>query len=243
MTDADEIDGPAAAAGRANSVTKLGAAMLGDAAAWITGRANLGAAVLGDAAAWITKAPVRAVGNFTAPPLAPSKQYHFFICHHQGSGGDQARVLSEMLKGRGYAVWYDNGVPSDLRNLEGMRGGVRSSASLLLFLSGRKELGGVPDASGEYEGPFTRWYCHQEIATARSQRLPVIGVMEVDEGKNKADLAEEKCRARTGAADGGPISEHKEDVLALLDGPRSVVFLPFRRQQHELESMLTEICL
>ena len=25
--------------------------------------------------------------------LAPGKKWHFFICHHQGSGGDQARIL------------------------------------------------------------------------------------------------------------------------------------------------------
>jgi hypothetical protein len=178
-----------------------------------------------------------------APPLTPPKEYHFFICHHQGSGGDQAHLLCEALRARGYAVWYDNGVHSDARNLEGMRAGVRSSACLLLFVSGRKELRGAADSSGEYEGPFTRWYCHQEMATARSERLPVIGVMEVEERYNKADLAEEKRRARTGGADGGPISEHAEDILALLDGPRSVVFLPFRRQQHEWEPMLREIGL
>ncbi len=100
----------------------------------------------------------------------------------------------------------------------------------------------MPDLSGMYEGPFTRWYCHQEMETARSERLPVIGVMEVDERYNKADLAEERHRARTGGANGGPITPHAEDILALLDGPNSVVFLPFRRQQHEMEAMMAEIC-
>jgi hypothetical protein len=81
------------------------------------------------------------------------------------------------------------------------------------------------------------------MATARSERLPVIGVIEVEERYNKAELAEEKRRARTGGANGGPITPHAEDILALLDGPNSVVFLPFRRQQHEIDnSMLTEIC-
>ena len=169
-----------------------------------------------------------------APPLTPPKEYHFFICHHQGSGGDQAHLLCDALRSRGYKVWYDNVVQSDARNLGGMQRGVRSSACLLLLLSGRKEnAAGVPDSSGVYEGPFTRPYCHQETATARSERLPVIGVMEVDERYNKADLAEEKRRARTGGANGGPISEHAEDILALLDGSNSVVFLPFRRQQHD----------
>jgi hypothetical protein len=177
-----------------------------------------------------------------APPLTPPKEFHFFICHHQGSGGDQAHLLFDALRSRGYKVWYDNGVQSDARNLHGMQRGVRSSACLLLLLSGRKEKAGVPDSSGVYEGPFTRWYCHHEMATARSERLPVIGVMEVEERYNKADLVEEKRRARTGGANGGPISEHAEDILALLDGPNSVVFLPFRRQQHETEAMLAEIC-
>ena len=101
----------------------------------------------------------------------------------------------------------------------------------------------MPDSRGVYEGPFTRWYCHQEMATACLERLPVIGVMEVDERYHRADLAEEKHRARTGGANGGPITPHAEDILALLDGPNSVVFLPFRRQQHEMEAMLAEICL
>ncbi len=100
----------------------------------------------------------------------------------------------------------------------------------------------MPDSSGVYEGPFTRWYCHQQMATARSERLPVIGVMEVEERYNRADFAEEKHRARTGGANGGPISEHAENILALLDGPNSVVFLPFRRQQPEMVAMLAEIC-
>ncbi len=179
-----------------------------------------------------------------APWLTPPKEYHFFICHHQGSGGDQAHLLCDALRSRGYKVWYDNGVKSDARNLGGMQRGVRSSACLLLLLTGRKEnAAGVSDSSGVYEGPFTRWYCHQEMETARSERLPVIGVMEVEERYNKADLAEEKRRARTGGANGGPISEHAENILALLDGPNSVVFLPFRRQQHEMEAMLAEICL
>jgi GTPase SAR1 family protein len=178
-----------------------------------------------------------------APPLTPPKEYHFFICHHQGSGSDQAHLLCEKLKSLGYKVWYDNGVQADARNLQGMQRGVRSSACLLLLLTGRKEnAAGVPDSSGVYEGPFTSWYCHHEMATARSERLPVIGVMEVDERYNKADLAEERHRARTGGANGGPITPHAEDILALLDGPNSVMFLPFRRQQHETEAMLAEIC-
>ena len=187
-------------------------------------------------------APAPAPASFV-PPLTPPKIYHFFICHHQGSGGDQAHLLCEALKARGYAVWYDNCVQTDERNLEGMQRGVRSSACLLLFLSGRKERAGVPDSSGVYEGPFTRWYCHQEMAAARSERLPVIGVMEVEDRYNKVDFAEERRRARTGGANGGPISEHAENILALLEGDRSVVFINFRRDRDEWECMLDKICL
>ena len=70
-------------------------------------------------------------------------------------------------------------------------------------------------------------YCDQEAATARSERLPVIGVMEVDELYNKADLAEEKHRESTGGANGGPISPRAEDILALLDGPNPAL-LPLK---------------
>ncbi len=69
----------------------------------------------------------------------------------------------------------------------------------------------------------------------------MIGVMEVDERYNRADLAEERHRARSGGVNGGPISEHAEHILALLDGPNSVVFLPFRRQQHEMAATPSEI--
>jgi hypothetical protein len=84
-------------------------------------------------------------------------------------------LVVRKLKPQGY---NDNDVQSDDRNLNG-NSGVRSSACLLLLLTGKKE-------SAVYEGPFTR------MATARSERLPVIGVgvMEVDERYNKADLAE-----------------------------------------------------
>ncbi len=104
---------------------------------------------------------------------------------------------------------------------------MRSSACLLLLLTGKKE-------SAVYEGPFTR------MATARSERLPVIGVgvMKVDERYNKADLAEEEHRAIQGGVNVGPITPRAEDILALLDGPNSVVSFPFRRQHHEMEAML-----
>ena len=36
------------------------------------------------------------------PSLPPGKRYHFFICHHQGSGGDQAHLLCMLLENKGY---------------------------------------------------------------------------------------------------------------------------------------------
>jgi hypothetical protein len=42
--------------------------------------------------------------------------------------------------------------------------------------------------SGVYDRPFTRWHCHQEMATARSEGLPVSGVMEVEDRLNSATL-------------------------------------------------------
>ncbi len=176
-------------------------------------------------------------------PLS-SKKYHFFICHHQSSGGDQSHILKEGLENRGYKIWYDNGQHAAERNLAGMEEGVRQSCCLLVFLSGRRETNSMADPTGVYEGVFTRWFCHKELAKAREFNLPVVGVREEgrspEDKSNVADFAEERRRARTGK-DGGPISEHAEDILVLLEGPQSVVFLPFRRQQHEKAAMLSEI--
>jgi hypothetical protein len=90
------------------------------------------------------------------PALPASKRYHFFLCHHQGSGGDQAYSLFLLLTARGYKVWYDNGQAASSRNLQGMRKGVTESVCLLVFLSSRHETADHPDANGLYEGPFTR---------------------------------------------------------------------------------------
>ena len=70
--------------------------------------------------------------------LPPDKNFHFFICHHQSSGGNQARILFDQLAGLGCSVWYDNAVAPGQRNLDGMRRGVRESVTLLIFLSGRE---------------------------------------------------------------------------------------------------------
>lgn len=84
--------------------------------------------------------------------LPDGKQYHYFICHHQGSGGNQAKILYDQLTGLGCSVWYDNEMPATERNLDGMQRGVRASVTLLLFLSGREETNGQPDKNGKYEG-------------------------------------------------------------------------------------------
>ena len=69
---------------------------------------------------------------------------------------------------------YDNEQPATERNVDGMKRGVRHSLSLLIFLSGRRETDGEADKAGEYEGPFTRWYCHEEMATARKHGLALL---------------------------------------------------------------------
>jgi hypothetical protein len=89
-------------------------------------------------------------------PLANGKSYHFFICHHQGSGGKQACILDLRLRSLGYKVWYDNAQPSEERVLKGMQEGVSNSMCILIFLSGRKETDGEADKNGLYEGTFTR---------------------------------------------------------------------------------------
>mgnify|MGYP003322286436 CR=1 FL=1 len=76
------------------------------------------------------------------------------------------------------------------------------------------------------------------MATAHAEGVRCIGVMETDERHGKPDFALEKSRARTGK-DGGPVHEkHVEANLRLLD---EVCFVPFRRQEHEIEGMLSEI--
>ena len=131
-------------------------------------------------------------------PLPKGKKYHFFICHHQGSGGDQANILFSSLKGMGFKVWWDNGQAANERTLPGMKRGVRESVCLLIFLSGRKETAGQGDINGQYEGPFTRWFCHEEMATAQDNSLAFVGVMEQDERHGKADFDAEKQKDRRG---------------------------------------------
>eukprot|EP01043_Picozoa_sp_COSAG02_P106780 COSAG02_NODE_42782_length_381_cov_0.914894_1_plen_89_part_01 len=84
------------------------------------------------------------------------------------------------------------------------------------------------------------------MATAHTHGLRCVGVMETDERHGKPDFVQEKLRARTGGknADGifdghTPVhARHVEQNLRLLD---EVCFIPLRRQEHEVQAMLTEI--
>ena len=51
--------------------------------------------------------------------------------------------------------------------------------TLLVFLSGRRETDGQAGPTGVYQGPFTRWFCHEEMAAARDEGLHIIGVMQI----------------------------------------------------------------
>ena len=159
------------------------------------------------------------------------------VCVRKGSGGDQSNILCKDLERLGYRVWYDNRQNALHRNLEGMKRGVRQSMCLMIFLSGRRETDGVADMNGLYEGPFTRWFCHEEMTTAHEHGLRCIGVVETDERKGKPDMGLEKSRALTGRR-GGPVNPNAMHNVHLL---ADVCFIPFRRQQHEVDSMLAEI--
>jgi hypothetical protein len=177
--------------------------------------------------------------RWTVPPLPHGKRYHFFLCHHQNSGGDQSHLLCESLTARGFSVWYDNSQQGVHRNIDGMKTGVQESVCLLLFLSGRKEnQDGNADSNGEYEGLFTRWFCHEEMSTAHAAGLRCIGVMETDTRKGAPDLSLEKGRAISGGPREQPVHPDAHANIHLLD---DICFIPFRREAHEKEAMLNEI--
>ena len=134
-------------------------------------------------------------------------------------------------------MWYDNRRAADHRNLEGMKRGVRESEVLLIFLSGRKETDGQPDLRGLYEGPFTRWFCQEEMTAAHEAGLRCVGVKEDDERYGKPDIGLEKSRSQTGK-DGRPIHERATQNATILD---EICFINFRRQQHEMKGMIDEV--
>ena len=110
----------------------------------------------------------------------------------------------------------------------------RNSVVLLIFLSGRKESGGHPDPAGLYEGPFSRWFCHEEMAAAHAAGLRCVGVMETEPRHGMPDFALEKSRALTGGKDGGPVNANAPQNVHLLD---DICFVPLRRQEHEVQAM------
>jgi hypothetical protein len=124
-----------------------------------------------------------------------------------------------------------------------MKRGVRHSLSLLIFLSGRRETDGEADKAGEYEGPFTRWYCHEEMATARKHGLTIVGVKEEDVRFGKPDFELERQRGMMGGkvgADGvcGPVHLQAPENLELLN---KVCFISRRTQQHEIKGYIAEV--
>ena len=81
-------------------------------------------------------------------------------------------------------MWLDNKVDRTERTLDGMRRGVRSSRNVIILLTGRYERDGracdstTPGAV--YESPFSRWFCHEELKTAREAGVRILGVQEMD---------------------------------------------------------------
>ena len=52
------------------------------------------------------------------------------------------------------------------------------------------------------EGPFTRWFCHEEMAAAHDAGLSFVGVMETEDRPGKPYFVAEKSRALLGGIDG-----------------------------------------
>ena len=176
---------------------------------------------------------------FTAIVEVLPRKYDFFICHHQGSGGLQARSLSDDLEKRGHTVWLDNKVDRSERTLDGMRRGVQSSSNIIVILTGRYEINntGIPcgsDSNGAtYQSPFSRWFCHEELKTARAAGVKIMGVQETDERFSKPSFGLCKASVVTGHA-----ATVVEANLKLLD---DICFIPLHAEEHERPAMLLEI--
>lgn len=87
-------------------------------------------------------------------------------------------------------------------------------------------------------GPFTRWFCNEEMAEARKAGLKIVGVMEEDPRFGRPNLQEERRRALTGGEHGGPVHPEAEVNIELL---HQVCFIPRRTQEHEVHAMVDEI--
>lgn len=191
---------------------------------------------LGDAAPAAERTTVTPAATL---PLQPGKAYHFYVCNHDGYGGDQTTLLCDGLKLIGFKVWHDGDQTADQRNFERARRGVEGAECLLLFLSGRKETGRhPPDPKREYESPFTLPLCHEAMHAAHLHGLGVVGVMESEVQMGEPDFGLEKPRALSRNTSGQPTYEHAASNAHLLD---DVCFIPFRREPHEWRAMLVEI--
>lgn len=96
----------------------------------------------------------------------------------------------------------------------------------------------MADRNGQYEGTFTRHYCHEEMYTARMNNCHIIGVMETDARHGAPDWRLERTRALTGGPQGRPVHSYAEDNLKLLE---TVNFIPKRVQAHETGAYLDEV--
>lgn len=72
---------------------------------------------------------------------------------------------------------------------------------------------------------------------AHDQRLRCVGVMETDERHGIPDFGLEESRALTGKG-GGAVNPNAQHNVHLL---KDLCFLPLRRQEHEVQSMLDEV--
>ena len=206
--------------------------------------------------------------------LPPGKEFHFFMCHHQTSGGDAVATLALELENRGYKCWRDNDQHMEERDTAGMQEGVRRSCCLLLFHSGQKETVGAngeayPDAANSacqhhpdtangsmaqqrqqctcnYESPFTRWFCHVEMLTARQHQLPVVVVQEIDDRSGRRGMRGLERRRLKEASQGWDFTAFSNDTTENIKeqnlANKEIVAIPYRRQAHELrKAMLPEI--
>ena len=77
--------------------------------------------------------------------LPEGKKYHFFLCHHQGSGGDIVGLLHAWLEKWGYKCWRDQDRDMADRNVDGMIEGVQKSfGAYLLFINYCQRFRDVP---------------------------------------------------------------------------------------------------
>jgi hypothetical protein len=67
-------------------------------------------------------------------PINEPGIWDFFLCHAQGAGSDQVKIIAEKLRQEGKTVWLD--VDMQDRSTEAMMEGVAHCKSLVVFLTG-----------------------------------------------------------------------------------------------------------